>query len=679
MWFVFFSVTRPSSAASPRVFSATTRATTIIAWAPSLFDTASKRRRRKRTTEETISYFTWRGGLQHSSLENNNQFRTYNHLYFCHHSNRQPQSRACLSSSATTSQSTSFDEQDKVENGDRDNALESFASSSTNQKAIIQTAPGAVDDDDIAELTRTWRDTPCLNPILRLPCWRVPKQSREAIQTILESPLTQSYLSSRMPLSDIVSGRHKVRVIQDDREDNRYKLILLHPSVPYIKELPDNVQELLQSYNILEHTSSGDRIWFTKQLRPGDFTASFILEQLLPPHLHPPPSSFETIGHVAHLNLKDLHVPYRYLIGQVLLEVLPNLNTVIQKVGEVSGPYRTYPYEIVAKRDEKDKKGSGSTVVSFSEWGIGLHFDVQNVYWSSRLAQERRRLVKHEFQSGQWIADAFCGVGALCLQAALHKKCIITANDWNPAAIHALKEHVQCNKLAHSFHQITCGDAYEFLASLGLSNHHQQAQIRLRQQQQHLQTNKDKNVQQQLPPKLPSSLPHHVVLNYPLEAASFLGALRWWRSSRSGRFKKKRDSQVQPPPEVIPRVHVYIFAKDRSSSSSNNGTISTATTEIDATSNKNNNERIMEEMAVKEVASHLLPVLPGQESASSSTDLISTATKMTRWDELNQNFGCNVKVHNVRDVAPGKIVFCVSFSATDRLLRYMQGDYTEDS
>jgi hypothetical protein len=123
-------------------------------------------------------------------------------------------------------------------------------------------------------------------------------------------------------------------------------------------------------------------------------------------------------------------------------------------------------------------------------------------------------------------------------------------------------------------------------------------------------------------------------MNFPLEAPTFLGALRWWPA----------DTGLEP------RVHVYTFARADDDNGNDEGTTKGA--------------RTAEEVAVDLIADNLLP--------QSSTSMVSHR----RMSELNEEYNCKIKVHAVRDVAPGKRVFCVSFSATSKLLRHMRGDFS---
>jgi len=384
--------------------------------------------------------------------------------------------------------------------------------------------------------------------------------------------------------------------------------VLLHPDAPAWDDLPESIREVIPD-------GRGDGPDVPVSFTYHNFTASYILERVLPIHVHPPPTSFETIGHVAHLNLRAPHVPYRYLIGQILVETLPTIETVIHKVGEVRGPYRVYDFEVLAGRRDTD--------VTLMESGVTLRFPVQDVYWCSRLSEERQRLLRDEIDRGQWIADAFCGVGALVLQAAKYRDCSVTANDWNPAAVAALRDNIERNGVSDKFLNVRCGDAYEFLMDLGNGAHG--------------------------PGPNGQMWPDHVHMNYPLEAPSFLGALRWWpvsRDKKQSRKKKKTDrhrgmmEHDGGTHRISPRFHVYTFARaDRET------------------------QRTAEEIAVDTIAEELLPMGP--------------TAAVHRWEELDADYGCDLRVHHVRDVAPGKLVLCVSFTATDKLLRYMQGDFSE--
>lgn len=70
------------------------------------------------------------------------------------------------------------------------------------------------------------------------------------------------------------------------------------------------------------------------KLPPGLDVSWFVprgVQRLLPPGLEVP-CSFETVGHIAHLNLRDELLPYKHLVGQVLLDKNPSIRTIVNKV-----------------------------------------------------------------------------------------------------------------------------------------------------------------------------------------------------------------------------------------------------------------------------------------------------------------------------------------------------------
>ena len=63
-----------------------------------------------------------------------------------------------------------------------------------------------------------------------------------------------------------------------------------------------------------------------------NFNTQEVLKETLPPNTEIP-GGFEIIGSIAHLNLSDEQMPYRKIIGQVLLDKNPSLKTVVSKIG----------------------------------------------------------------------------------------------------------------------------------------------------------------------------------------------------------------------------------------------------------------------------------------------------------------------------------------------------------
>lgn len=468
-----------------------------------------------------------------------------------------------------------------------------------------------------------WREHPSLKEILYVPSILVPSEYLHSlISQGKEKGILIPYLATSMeelenihPKIKVVQNLDKIGVdIMQDDQGQSMKAILLNPNTVG-RSSSDNQQDSLEaqfpmlSKDIIESLAS-------KKATPGPMVPitltykqqpiQHILSKLLPQEAQPPPTGFEQIGHVVHLNLKAHHEPYKKLIGDVILDRLsPKIQTVVNKIGEVSGPYRTYEMDILAGKDD--------TVVKLSEDNISLEFDLSKVYWCTRLSGERKRLLE-EFQEGDIVADAFCGAGAFVVQAAIKRGCTMYANDLNPDAAQYCKENAKKNikryfsgsnedgeEIQPPKVEVTCGDAFDFIQNLGMME----------------------------------KLPNHVVMNFPLDSASFLGALRWW---------PVMENNVRDP-----IVHLYTFARGDNT----NESMSDDRPPRDAV-----------EVAVDLVAEGLVPEGGAIESS-----------KYRR--EFLDKMGCDVQAREVRDVAPGKVVICVSFKVTTTLLRIMQGDFID--
>ena len=151
------------------------------------------------------------------------------------------------------------------------------------------------------------------------------------------------------------------------------------------------------------------------------------------------PRGFETAGRIAHLNLRDEHEPWKRVIAAVLIDKLPQIETVVNKTGETGGPFRTFAMEVLAGRG-----GDGPLETTVSENGLVYDVDFRGMYWNSRLGTERARLVD-SFDENDVVLDLCCGVGPIALPAS--KKCLaVYANDLNPAAVAYLERNARRNK-----------------------------------------------------------------------------------------------------------------------------------------------------------------------------------------------------------------------------------------
>lgn len=315
-------------------------------------------------------------------------------------------------------------------------------------------------------------------------------------------------------------------------------MLLLRPEVSRGKNDPLPIRRSLTLADLVElseprraqiQTESLGIIDYTLNLDYSYWSADEILKSILPAEVHDEiPGSFTAVGHIAHMNLRDEYLPWKHIIGQVILDKNPSLSTVVNKLDTIDNEFRNFKMEVLAGKPEFN--------VEVKENDCRFRFDFSKVYWNSRLDNEHARIMSM-FRKGDVIADVFAGVGPFAVPSA-RKGCFVYANDLNPASYEAIKTNMSLNKIADYIHPYNL-DGRDFIA----------------QAREHLAGNA---FQVTLPPpkkkrsapievstpEIITSKTHfdHYVFNLPAIALEFLDALR-------------------VAPEPLPVAHVHCFSK----------------------------------------------------------------------------------------------------------------------
>ena len=257
-----------------------------------------------------------------------------------------------------------------------------------------------------------------------------------------------------------------------------------------------------------------------KKLTDSEETISKILKSI--------PNGFEIIGKIAHFNLRDDYLKYKYFIGQLVLDKNPSISTVVNKVGKIENVYRTYEMEILA--------GEENYNVEHKEGNVKFKFDLRKTYWCSRLQNERDRVLGL-MKKNEVLCDAFCGVGPLALRAC-KKGVKVYANDLNPDAYEYLNNNIKLNKLdkGNSVIKTYNMDAREFIITL----------VNLTKNS--IDEDED-NADKIFPKDLHID---HIYMNLPKDAIEFMDIF-------SGLFKNCKENVYNK--DNLPIIHVYGFAK----------------------------------------------------------------------------------------------------------------------
>ncbi|CAI7901428.1 unnamed protein product, partial [Closterium sp. NIES-53] len=281
--------------------------------------------------------------------------------------------------------------------------------------------------------------------------------------------------------------RPRLRHILPHPSDASLRLVLLDDVIKDAStDLPAAVRQQLQQEGLWNVTTYEQRLDYSY------WPADHVLRMLLPPGVEVP-TAFETVGHIAHVNLRDDLLPYRFVIGKVLLEVrlsrvrplvhhlhmascaavcfllhcfllhcflctnpclfyptstrpthslqknAPLIRAVVNKSGIIENEFRVPTLDLIAG------EGSSSHLpTSVRQHGATFHLDYARVYWNSRLEHEHKRLVDSFFKRGEVVVDMFAGVGPFAVPAA-KAGCAVLANDLNPASVEYLRRNVRVN------------------------------------------------------------------------------------------------------------------------------------------------------------------------------------------------------------------------------------------
>ena len=158
-------------------------------------------------------------------------------------------------------------------------------------------------------------------------------------------------------------------------------------------------------------------------------------------------TSFDTIGDIVILEIPDDLAGKKQMIGDAALKFTKR-KAVYMKKSAVKGTTRVRDLEFLAGEDD--------SVTIHKEHGARLKLDVREVYFSPRLATERKRVME-SVRNGERILDMFCGIGPFPIVIARNRNVEITAVDINEAAIKYLDENIRLNKLKGSI-ETCCGD-----------------------------------------------------------------------------------------------------------------------------------------------------------------------------------------------------------------------------
>lgn len=165
-------------------------------------------------------------------------------------------------------------------------------------------------------------------------------------------------------------------------------------------------------------------------------------------------TSFDIVGDIGVIKLPDSLLEKKEMIGRGLMKVHTHLNTVLLQTSPVKGELRTRDLEVIA--------GEEKTETVHKEYGCSFKVDLNKIYFSPRLSNERHRIAKL-VTPGEIVTNMFAGVGCYSIMIAKHSKPEnVYSIDKNEHAVEYMKENVRINKAGETVVPVL-GDARDVI------------------------------------------------------------------------------------------------------------------------------------------------------------------------------------------------------------------------
>lgn len=206
-------------------------------------------------------------------------------------------------------------------------------STSKNGDSLIKNGDNLIKNGDGIKLDRSKFDRTINVPYLEL-------EKKNANNVLLH---LKPYLFKAINLSAIEKPKDGVKSAKDSSQEGKEKIeqdrleVMLDPEkVKSFDDFTDQVKERLIKYKVNEDIKFKDI-----KLTYENLTADQVFKQIIPFKPDENLSSFSTIGHIIHVNLRDHLLPYKKLIGQVLLDKhTPRIRLVVNKLSEIDTEFR---------------------------------------------------------------------------------------------------------------------------------------------------------------------------------------------------------------------------------------------------------------------------------------------------------------------------------------------------